>query len=208
MPVTMDRRSILISGLAASAAMSLPRIACAEAGFSPKPGAWRTFEVTTLLEISKAAGDTEAWIPVPSVNEQDWFRSIDSAWTTNASKASLVRDPKYATEMLHVAWTGGTPAPMVEVVSRIATRDRATDFSVPSKIAPLAPEARKLYTQGTTLIPIDGIVKATSDKVPAGASSASKASIRWTAMKPHWSPSTNSAAGAVHSSSSMRRTGG
>ena len=67
----------------------------AQAVFAPQPGAWREFQIVTKLEIANAKGKTQAWIPVPSVNEKDWFKSSASQWTTNG-KAGLKRDPKYA----------------------------------------------------------------------------------------------------------------
>jgi hypothetical protein len=36
--------------------------------FNPRPGAWRTYEVTTRVEVVKPAGVTRAWLPVPSVS--------------------------------------------------------------------------------------------------------------------------------------------
>lgn len=166
----LDRRDVLKSCLALSAVASLPRMASAQDAFLVRPGPWRNFEVVTRLEIAQPSGKTQAWVPVPAVNEADWFRSLGSTWTTNAPKAALARDPKYAAEMLHVVWADGEPAPVVEVTSRISTRDRATDFAAPARAAPLSGTERKLYTEGTELIPTDGIVKATADKITAGAS--------------------------------------
>ena len=36
--------------------------------FDPQPGAWRTFEVTTRVDMQSASGPTRVWVPVPSVN--------------------------------------------------------------------------------------------------------------------------------------------
>ena len=68
--MSIDRRELLKAGLAVSAAAALPHAARAEAGFAPQPGAWRNFAVLTRLEIVKADGKTQAWIPVPAVNER------------------------------------------------------------------------------------------------------------------------------------------
>jgi transglutaminase-like putative cysteine protease len=165
----IDRRDVLKSCLALSAAASLPRAGRAEGAFVVRPGPWRNFEIVTRLEIQQPQGKTQAWIPAPAVNEADWFRSLGSTWTTNAPKAGLARDPKYAAEMLHVEWADGEAAPVVEVTSRIATRDRATDFAAPAQAAPLSAAERTLYSEGTELIPIDGIVKTTADRITAGA---------------------------------------
>ena len=166
--MSIDRRELLKAGIAVSAAMVLPNAGRAEAGFAPQPGAWRAFQVLTRLEIVKADGKTQAWIPVPAVNEPDWFKSLGSAWTSNG-RAALVREPKYGAEMLHVQWTDGEKSPVVEVTSRIATRDRAIDLKKPGRLAPLSAAERDLNTRGTELIPIDGIVKQTSDQIVANA---------------------------------------
>jgi transglutaminase-like putative cysteine protease len=166
--MSMDRRELLKAGIAVSAAVALPRAAPAQIGFDPRPGAWRSFQVVTRVEIGRADGKARAWIPLPAVNEQNWFKSLGSAWTTNG-RATLERDPTYGAEMLHVEWPESEKSPLVEVTSRIATRDRAIDFDNPGRFAPLSPTERKLNTQGTELIPVDGIVKQTSDKIVADA---------------------------------------
>jgi transglutaminase-like putative cysteine protease len=70
--------------------------------------------------------------------------------------------------MLHVGWGEHETAPAVEVVSRVATRDRAVDFTRPQAAVPLSDADRALYTEGTVLIPVDGLVKETSDTIVAG----------------------------------------
>ncbi len=166
--MSIDRRELLKAGIAVSAAMVLPNAGRAEAGFAPRPGAWRAFQVLTRLEIVKADGNSQAWIPVPAVNESNWFKSLGSTWTSNG-RAVLVRAPKYGAEMLHVEWADGENSPVVEVTSRIATRDRAIDLKKPGRPAPLSAAERDRNTRGTELIPIDGIVKQTSDQIVANA---------------------------------------
>jgi transglutaminase-like putative cysteine protease len=166
--MSIDRRELLKAGIAVSAAVALPNAARSEVGFAPQPGAWRNFQVLTRIEIVKADGKTRAWVPVPAVNEQDWFKSLSSEWTSNG-RAALVRDPKYAAEMLRVEWTDGENSPIVEVTSRIATRDRAIDFARPGRPVALSAAEHELNMQGTELIPVDGIVKETSDKIVADA---------------------------------------
>ena len=164
--MSIDRRDFLKASAALSASAFLPSAVRAEGAFAPQPGAWRRFEIVTRLEIAAPAGKTQAWIPVPSVNEPDWFRSEGSEWSTTGS-AELVREAKYGAELLHVDWAEGEAAPVVEVVSRIATRDRAVDLANAGDAAPLSDAERALYTAGTELIPVDGIVKETADKITA-----------------------------------------
>src|SRR5690348_6032548 len=92
--MAFNRRDLLKAGAAISFVAGFPRHATAQAAFAPRPGAWREFQIVTRLEIANAKSKTQAWIPVPSVNEKDWFTSSPSQWTTNG-KAALRHDPKY-----------------------------------------------------------------------------------------------------------------
>src|SRR5437763_4240763 len=161
----MLRREFLRGGPALAAAAALPRDASAELPFPPRPDAWRKFEVTTRVEIVKPAGKAQAWLPLPAVAEPGWTQPLGNEWTTNAKSAELIHDSKYGAQMLHVEWADGERTPVAEVVSRIATRDRSVDLAKREAAAPLSADQRKLYTASTELLPTDGIVKATADKI-------------------------------------------
>jgi transglutaminase-like putative cysteine protease len=161
----MRRREFLQSGAALTVIVALPRAAVADASFTPKPEAWRKFEITTRIEIGKPSGKAQAWLPLPTVAEPQWTEPLGNEWTTNAKSAVLKRDAKYGAQMLHVEWADGEPAPVVEVISRIETRDRAVDLSKKGAVPQLSDDERKLYTASTELMPTDGIVKATADKI-------------------------------------------
>ncbi len=153
-----DRRELLKAGVALTFAAELPTLAHAAVDFDPTPGTWRSFQVVTRLEIAKPAGITQAWIPLPSVNQKDWIKSSDSQWTTNG-KATPARDPRYGAEMLHVAWAASEEAPVVEVTSRIATQDRAVDLTRPGKpTIDLTSADRKFNNQrAPSTVLVDGI---------------------------------------------------
>jgi transglutaminase-like putative cysteine protease len=168
----MNRREFVKGTTALSLAAALPHAAFADALFAPKPGAWRSVEVTTRLEINRPEGARQAWIPLPSVNESEWIRIGEARWTGNAD-IKKVRDPKHGAEMLHVVWKDGESAAAVEVTSLIAMRDRDIDLGKPGKAAPLSADERRLNLEGTRLIPVDGIVKQTSDKIVAAANARS-----------------------------------
>jgi transglutaminase-like putative cysteine protease len=161
----MIRREFLRSGAALTVIAALPRGAFADTLFTPKPDAWRKFEVTTRVEIVKPSGKAQVWLPLPGVAEPDWMQPLGNEWTTNAKSAVLKREVKYGAQMLHVEWADGEPAPVVELVSRIATRDRAVDLSKRGAVPQLSDGERKLYTASTDLMPTDGIVKATADGI-------------------------------------------
>ena len=171
--MSIDRRELLQAGFVLSAAAAaLPRAARADVVFDPRPAAWRGFQIVTRIDIADAGDRKQAWVPVPVVNERDWFKSLGSDWTSNG-RVRQARDPKYGAEMLHVEWADDEKKPFIEVMSKIATCDRATDFAKTSVPAPLSTADRALYTRGTELILIDGIVKDTSDRIIVSANAAS-----------------------------------
>lgn len=161
----MRRREFLQSGAALAVAAALPSNAFADTPFAPKPGFWRKFEVTTSVEIVRPSGKVQAWLPLPAVDEPDWTQPLGNEWKTNAKSATLKRDPKYGAQMLHLEWADGEQTPAAQVVSRIATRDRAVDLSRPGQARQLSEAELKLYTAATDLMPTDGIVKATADSI-------------------------------------------
>jgi len=162
--MNINRRELLQAGAAISLAAGLPRQAAAQAGFSPQPGAWREFQIVTRLELANAKGKTQAWIPVPSVNEADWFTSGPSQWTGNG-QATLKQDPNYGAALVHAEWADPQATPVIEVTSLVKVRDRAIDLSKPGSTADLSASDRTLYTGSTELIPTGGMVKETADKI-------------------------------------------
>jgi transglutaminase-like putative cysteine protease len=117
----------------------------------------------------KPARRTQAWLPLPSVDAPAWVRNEGDAWSGNAESVEIVRDKKYGASMLHAQWTANEAAPALEVVSRFSARDRMTDFSRPCRPETLEPRLRTLYTAGTSLIPVDGIVRDTGSAIVKGA---------------------------------------
>src|SRR5690349_8931811 len=169
----MDRRLFLKAGAVVPAAAALPRLALAqELPFNPRQAeTWRSFEVTTRVEILFPEGATRVWLPVPSV-DSDYQRLIDNAWSGNASVAKIVHDGKYGAGLFYAEWKSSEANPVVELHSRVATRDRAVNLSAPRlSVRKLSAQEREFYTESTEHMPTDGIVKETAQKITRGARS-------------------------------------
>jgi transglutaminase-like putative cysteine protease len=167
--VTFNRRELLKHAAGLPAVVAFPNIARAQSAFAPAAGAWRTFQIVTRVEIDKPGGTMQTWLPLPSVNEVDWFRSCGNEWKTNAKAAQVKREAKYGALMLHVEWADSETAPVVEVTSRVMTRDRAVDLGRLDRVTLLAEAERAFYLKSTDLIPTDGIVKETAAYITANA---------------------------------------
>jgi transglutaminase-like putative cysteine protease len=159
----MDRRAFLQTGIAFSAAAALPwREAFAAAE-------WRSYELTTKVELQFPEGASRVWLPLPMSGDTAWQRSFGSSWSGNAARAQVLSDGKYGAAMLYAEWSAGTATPRLEVVSRVATRDRTLDASERRQDAErLSAAEREFYTAPTDYIPTDGIVRGTAQKIVKG----------------------------------------
>ncbi len=165
----MRRRSFLQAGAAAAAFNALPRVAFAQQlPFDPKPAGWRTFEVTTRVEVLKPSGVSRAWVPVPSV-ESEYQKVISNTWSGNGT-ARLARDGKYGAAMVMAQWSEAQTAPVLEVVSTFSTINRATDFGKRNPNIKLDAATAQFSVAPTELIPTDGIVRKTAYEITRGKS--------------------------------------
>ena len=172
----LTRRDILKAGALTAGAAALPRAAEANPIYAPSPGAWRTFEVVTRVEVAKPGRSMQAWLPIPAHADAAWVKPGANTWTTNAAEARLAaagaaRPSGSAADLLHVVWKEGEPAPVVELTSRIETRDRGTDLGRPTGSSALDAAERTRSLKATELLPTDGIVRETAERATAGATS-------------------------------------
>jgi len=191
----MDRRTFLKAGGLVPVAAALPRLASAQQlPFNPRRGEkWRTFEVSTRVEIVFPEGATRVWLPIPSV-DTGYQKTIDNGWSGNAQTAQIVHDGKYGAGMLYAEWPSATKTPLVELHSRFATRDHAVDLSARSgSVERLSAEQRSFYTAATEHMPTDGIVKKTAQEVTKGAKTdydKAKAIYEWIVENTYRDPKT------------------
>jgi transglutaminase-like putative cysteine protease len=165
----MKRRKFLQASMAAPLVTAIPA-AVRDAIAEQASDGWRSFEIATRVEIVDPRGVSRAWVPLPFTEKSDWHNPMGSKWTGNATQMKMVTDGKYGAEMLYAEWDSGAKAPVVEVTSRFATRDRAVDVSKPAaSAARISPREIALETGGTDLIPIDGIVRDTARDITKGA---------------------------------------
>ena len=167
----LDRRNFLKSA-ASVGALGVGAIPAAADAFAfSDHGDWRTYEIRTVVEIDSTE-PVRIWAPGAAFDAPDWSRPLGTNWTGNADTAEIIRDPAYGVQFVHLAWRAGSGGRRAEIVSRVATRDRAVDIHAGTgDAARLAPDERALFTKATALIPTDGIVKQTSDRIVAGATS-------------------------------------
>src|SRR4249920_3523576 len=119
----MNRRAFLKTTTLASLASGFARVPRARAA-SSGGDQWRAFEITTRVEVLNPSGVTRAWVPLPLTQDTDYHKTLGRTWNGNAVNALAARDPRYGAGFVVAEWPAGTTGPTLEVVARIATRDR------------------------------------------------------------------------------------
>lgn len=170
--MTLQRRHFIARGAYASALAAVPALGLAQAPaarrFDPQPQGWRSFDVTTRIDLAPLQGATRVWVPLPAV-ETGWQHSLGHSFASNG-QARLTDDGREGARMLAVEFAPGTAQPFVEVSSRVATQNRATDWSR-REASTEAADTLRFYTRPTALLPTDGIVRDTARKATQGARS-------------------------------------
>ena len=171
----LARRQFIRNMAASSVAAAFPAINFAQSAsgaperqFNPQPGGWRTFDVTTRVDLLKPQGATRVWLPVPAINAA-WQQSLPSTFTSNG-QGELSEDRANGVRMLQVVFAGSEDKPFAELTSRIQTQNRATAWSAPAAGPTEDAASLKLWTQPTALLPTDGIVRKTALEATRGAS--------------------------------------
>lgn len=171
------RRAFLRTSAAALSAGALPLTGWAQSAtpsspaahrtFAPQPGAWRTFEVTTRVDIAKPQGATKVWLPIPSVNS-DWQRSLESSYSSNG-QTRLAVDGRCGARILAVEFDANEPRPFVELTSRVQTQSRAKNLQGKGSVALADASDLRFWRQASDLLPLDGIVHDTAMEITQGA---------------------------------------
>ena len=168
--MTTVRRTFLKNAAAAAMAAALPAMSFAQAAprrlFAPQSGAWRTFDVTTRVDLVKPQGAAKVWLPIPSVNNE-YQRSQGNSFSSNG-KTDLTDDGVDGAKMLYAEFDAGQAQPFVELTSRVQTQGRAVDWSHKTAVREDA-DTLRYFTRPTKFLPTDGIVRTTAKKAIAGA---------------------------------------
>jgi transglutaminase-like putative cysteine protease len=166
----MDRRDFIRMTGAASAGFALP--GAVSSAFAQAPAAaasgWKTYEVTTRVEVVKPVGVTRIWLPTPLTQDTAYHRSLANSWQAEGGTAAQSVDPKYGAGMVWAEFPDGV-RPVLVLTSRFATRDIALDLSRPGNAKSEDPVVLAKYTMATDYMPTDGTVKELSSSIVKGA---------------------------------------
>jgi len=162
----MNRREFLTYTSGAVVGASLSRMDQAFA-LDPMPVVWRTFEVTTRVEVLKPSGATRVWLPAALLGATPYQRTLANDFKAEGGTAELVENKADVLGIVVAEFPAGVK-PAVTLTSRIITRDYEVDLSKPSEPGKEKDPSSEYFLRPTKLMPTDGIVKVTSDEITVG----------------------------------------
>jgi transglutaminase-like putative cysteine protease len=163
----MNRRDFLRSAGIASAGLAIPGKAHLLAE-SSAPSRWRTFEVTTRVEVLAFSEATRVWLPAAAIARTPYQRTLANHFHAEGGAAKMIESENDALGIVAAEFAAGVK-PVLTLTSRIATRDYAVDFSAPGNAQNADSAELRHYLRPTKLLPTDGIVKATVTEITSGA---------------------------------------
>ena len=168
--MNLHRRSLIGRAAGLGLAATLPPAFAATAPapatahrFAPQAGDWRSFDVTTRVELPATTGATRAWVPLPSV-QTGWQVPLGDSFASNG-QARIASDGAQGVRLVAVDFAGGVAQPYAEVTSRVRTQSRTLGAPRVRDDASTLRDA----LQPTRLLPLDGIVRETALKATRGA---------------------------------------
>lgn len=147
---------------AAPAELNEERVAAASLPGEPA-ARWRTYELSTRIEIRRSAGATRLWLPLAMFKDTAWQRALGHGWQGNFARAGIYRDPAAEMEVFVAEWPDGVQ-PQLELSSRIETQDR--HFDVTKKhCAPERGEILRRNLQSSELMPIGDKTREIAERI-------------------------------------------
>src|SRR4051794_28308307 len=128
----MNRRRFLRSTLISAAGVAVVN-SRGTLAFDADEG-WRTFELTTEVEVTQPAGRTRVWLPAPLAIDTPYQKTLGNAFHAPGGSVTLVKQPQLATDIVSAEWPDGVK-PVLSLASRVSTRDYVVDVARPGSAA-------------------------------------------------------------------------
>jgi transglutaminase-like putative cysteine protease len=163
----MKRRDFLRSAGIVSAGLAFTNTEKLFAG-QLLTGDWRTFDVTTRVEVLKPSGEARIWLPAALIRNSPFQKTISNKFNADGGTARLFETKADALGVVTATYPSGSK-PVLTLISRVALRDYAVDVNEAPRATKVANAELEYFLKPTRLVPTDGIVKETAIKATKGA---------------------------------------
>jgi transglutaminase-like putative cysteine protease len=163
----MNRRDFLTSAGIVSASLVF-RTAERLSAQGTMSGSWRTFEVTTRVEVLKPSGTTRIWVPAALINQTPFQKTLANTFNAEGGTVKMVASEADGLGIIAAEYPAGV-RPIVTVTSRVTTKNCMVDLSARGTAPDESPAELEHFLRPTKLLPTDGIVKGTAAEITADA---------------------------------------
>ncbi len=162
----MNRRHFLQSSGVVSASLAFAKVGRL---FSQaiRVDHWRTFQVTTRVEVLKPSGTTRIWVPAALITEQLFQKTLANTFNCEGGTAKMIENKSAALGIIAAEFPSGVK-PVLTVTSQVATKNCAVDLAVKGTGPKESSEQLQYFLRPTKLLPTDGIVKTTATEITKG----------------------------------------
>lgn len=119
------------------------------------PNEWRTYEITTTVNLKGKSGPTRLWLPLPLNQDTLYQRTLGHSWTGNPANAGMRRLPDGDLEVFLCDWPDGGDVKL-QLTTLVTTADRHFDVTKRT-VAPEREDILRRNLQASQLIPNDGL---------------------------------------------------
>lgn len=135
---------------AGTTASRLPPVRAAE-----PPSEWRTYEITTTVNLKNSSGQSKLWLPLPLNQDTLYQRTLGHSWEGNQNNSSMRRLPDGDLEVFHCEWKDSSDGKL-QLKTLVTTADRHFDITKRT-VAPEREDILRRNLQASRLIPNDGL---------------------------------------------------
>src|SRR6516164_7952638 len=93
---------------------------------------WRTFEVTTHVEVLKPSGTTRVWVPAALITPAPFQKTLATTLQCEGGRTNTVENESETLGIIVAEFPPGV-RPVLTVHSRVTTRNWSIDFSAPTQ---------------------------------------------------------------------------
>ncbi len=168
----MKRRDFLRSTGIVCAGLALPKTIPLFAE-SPTANGWRTFEVTTRVEVLKPSGVSRIWLPAALVPHTPFQKTLSNKFTAEGGTAKIVESKANQADVFGIVSATFPPdvKPVLTLTSRVTLKNYTVDLAAPKRPPHVQHAELEYYLRPSKLMPTDGIVKETAVKITSGSTS-------------------------------------
>ena len=136
---------------------------------SHSPNPWRTFEVSTKVEVLKPSGVTRIWLPAALIRNTPFQRTLANRIKAESGAVKFIKDERNALGIVLASYAPHHN-PVLTLASRVMVKDYDIDPSVPESTAQVSQAELNYFLQPTRYVPTNGLVRETALKAIAGRS--------------------------------------